>query len=177
MWGWRSRRPGGRRRGSCIGGRSFAAGLGLAWAVGSFLAGCGPPKEDSSTGAAFPAGPLRIALNGQDYAWEIAYRDIAGARRKQLQPPWDGTLKLPAESEIEVTLTSGDYLYMFELPRFNVRETAVPGLEFRFRFRTGPPGRWKLLGNQMCGYLHPDLLGTVQVMEPEAFRAWLKEQE
>jgi len=82
---------------------------------------------------------------------------------------------LPAHSEVEILLNSEDYLYIFELPDLDIKEIAVPGLAFRVRFKTGAAGTQELLGNQMCGYDHPDLLGTLVVQERGEFFSWLAE--
>ena len=40
-------------------------------------------------------------------------------------------------------------------------------------FESGKPARDELLGSQMCGYTHPELLGDVEIQSPAEFGRWM----
>ena len=78
---------------------------------------------------------------------------------------------------IELRLESADYLYTLSLPEFGVREIAVPELTHYLRFKATRLGVSRLVGDQFCGYSHPDLIGRVVVQKPADFLAWFDAQK
>ena len=80
---------------------------------------------------------------------------------------------MPAGSHVTLELESRDYSYSFYVPDYDLIEVALPGPPYRREFDSGAAGVHRLLGSQMCGYAHPDLLGDVTVMQPDEFEAWI----
>ena len=77
---------------------------------------------------------------------------------------------VPAGAEIRLALTSRDYIYLVEIPKVNVYEVAAPDLDFQVTFSAPASGKYPLLGSQMCGYEHSELLGSLVVLPSEEFR-------
>jgi cytochrome c oxidase subunit 2 len=50
---------------------------------------------------------------------------------------------------------------------------AVPGRYTKMWFTATKPGVYKLFCTEYCGTLHSGMIGTVTVMEPEQYQAWL----
>ena len=69
--------------------------------------------------------------------------------------------------------TSDDYIYNLALPHLGLKEIAVPDLSFAIEFTADETGTFDLLGDQMCGYDHPELLGKISVDSHAGFNAWL----
>ena len=115
--------------------------------------------------------PLVIDITGAEYEWHMRYPGLDG----KLNTADDGLdkrhLHLPAYSEVQLQLHSKDYLYSFALPHLGIREIAIPDLEFSLSFATGPEGTFDLLGDQLCGYAHPKLMGKLIVLSPSDFAA------
>ena len=84
-------------------------------------------------------------------------------------------LHVPARTAVVIDLRSEDYVYTFHLPHFDLIEAAIPDMRSQLEFETESPGISELLGSQMCGYAHPQLLGDVVVHTPQEFEAWLAE--
>ena len=135
--------------------------------------GCGSGEQDLAVPI---GGVLRVGVTGYDYSWVVSYPESGSRMAGESRFRSSRILRLPARSEVEIVLNSEDYLYVFELPDLGVKEIAVPGLPFTVRFRTGGIGTQKLLGNQMCGYDHPDLLGNLVVQERGEFFSWRAKQ-
>lgn len=130
-----------------------------------------------STGA--PAGssePLDVRITGANYQWIIRY---AGEDRR-LDTADDvetrRNLRLPALSTIRLELASDDYVYSFHLPALDISDLAVPRRPFRLQFETESPGTSRLIGGEMCGFRHPELMGDLIVQRPQEFRSWLEQQ-
>ncbi|WP_147868114.1 cytochrome c oxidase subunit II [Stieleria maiorica] len=76
----------------------------------------------------------------------------------------------PANARVDLNLTSRDFVYLVEIPEVGLYEVAAPGLEFKTRIETGDSGVHSLLGSQMCGYDHPELIGDFVVQHSADFR-------
>lgn len=153
------------KTGANAGSRPLAVGL-LSIAL---LAGCADPLP--------PSQILTVEVTGFDYNWHIRYPGPDG----QLGTGDDiwslRNLHLPADAAVELRLLSRDFLYNFWLPEYSVYEIAVPDVPMVARFRTDSPGETELLGDQMCGFSHEDLIGRLVVQDTEAFQVWQETQE
>jgi cytochrome c oxidase subunit 2 len=136
------------------------------WLV--MLAGCSrPPSAQRS---------LTVEITGDDYNWHIRYPGLDG----ELGTPDDvwtlRHLHLPAATAVELKLLSRDFLYNFWLPDRDVYQIAVPGVPMGASFDSGHAREAELLGDQMCGFSHEDLIGELVVQELEDFENWLETQ-
>ncbi len=120
--------------------------------------------------------PLRIEIRGGDYQWTVRYPGADGRLLTADDISAKQDLHVPLGTVIQIELESDDFIYSFRLPDFGVNQMAVPELTFKAEFYPTAAGSYPLLGDQMCGYSHPDLLGRVVVHEPDAFREWLARQ-
>tara|TARA_R110002073_G_scaffold65408_23_gene163446 strand:- start:7723 stop:8481 length:759 start_codon:yes stop_codon:yes gene_type:complete len=79
-------------------------------------------------------------------------------------------LFVPAGSQVHLLLKSRDFVYTVEIPHAKVYEIAAPELVFEVDF-TAPQatGTFDLRSSQMCGYNHPELLGTMIVQTDHEF--------
>ena len=117
------------------------------------------------------APTYQVRVTGDEFRWQIrhpgpdARLDTADDRITQQH------LELPARRRVALDLRSNDYVYSLYLPQIPVLEVAVPGDPVIIDFETGEERVLELLGNQMCGYTHPELLGELRVLshfEPAA---------
>lgn len=113
--------------------------------------------------------PLVVDITGVEYEWHMRYPGLDG----KLNTADDGYdkrhLHLPAHTEVKLQLHSEDYLYSFALPHVDLKEIAIPDLEFSLSFTTGSEGTFDLLGDQLCGYAHPKLMGKLIILSPSEF--------
>lgn len=132
-----------------------------------------PPVTEAPSVTA-PSPPITIRVTAGDWKWEIRYPGGDGLLDSDDDVLDERNLHLPAGSHVTLELRSRDYSYSFHVPDYNLIEVALPGSPYRREFDSGAAGVHKLLGSQMCGYAHPDLLGDVVVMRPEEFDAWIE---
>jgi len=132
-----------------------------------------PEPEPPAAPSRDPQRPLELRVTGDEFRWRIRYP----GPDDRLDTPDDVEawrhLYLPARTEIVIDLCSADYVYTFYVPAFDIMEAAVPKVPFEIDFETGPPGRFDLLGSQMCSYTHTELLGDTVVLPPAEFERWM----
>lgn len=120
---------------------------------------------------------FEIGLRGEGYVWEISYPGEDGKLGTGDDRKKTGDIGVPAQTKIVLHITSGDYIYEFNLSSLQLSQMAVPDLVFPLEFTSGSPRRIPFLGDQMCGFSHSTLNGDVLVLESEAFETWLKEEQ
>ena len=127
--------------------------------------------------SAVQAPPYTLRVTGRDFRWFIVHPGPDGL----LDTPDDITdqrhLHLPANRAIAIDLRSDDYVYSLHLPDLEVTELAVPGKPYLLQFQTENPGHYRLMGSQLCGYTHPELLGDLVVHTEEEFDAWSRQRD
>ena len=104
-----------------------------------------------------------IEVTGSEFNWHFRYPGKDGKLGTQDDHHSIQNLYLPNNSHITLKLTSTDYVYSFAVPELNKEEIAVPELSFEMQFKTGDAKTLTLLGDQLCGYIHPTLIGKVHI--------------
>ena len=138
-----------------------------------------PIAENRSFDAILPQpelGPddtVFVRVRGKKFVWRFQYVGNDGV--------WDSAddlhtnqLHLPLAHEINLELTSDDYIYTFSMPQLNLEEIAVPELTHRLKFQATQSGRFELLADPLCGLrlFHDEVMGRA-VIEPRAgFLKW-----
>ena len=119
-------------------------------------------------------GPMVVQMTGDDYEWHIIY---AGPDR-ELHTSDDivdmRDVHVPVATPIQIQLRSEDYVYLLALPDLELKQVAVPDMEFNVDFQFDAAGAYELEGNQLCGFRHETLMGKVFVQPKEQFREWLR---
>jgi cytochrome c oxidase subunit 2 len=70
-------------------------------------------------------------------------------------------------------MTSEDVIHDLFVPAFRVKADVIPGRYTHLWFQPTKPGRYHLFCAEYCGTRHSGMTGSVVVMEPEDFQAWL----
>lgn len=131
--------------------------------------------ENSTCDLELPEGTLNINVSGEAFAWNITYPGSIAGMDKNITVRRH--LYVPTGTRVLLKIESKDFLYQLALPEHNVREIAVPGMSHRCSFVPERPGVFPLVGDQFCGYTHPDLIGKLIVKEPLEFKKWLCNQK
>jgi cytochrome c oxidase subunit 2 len=111
-----------------------------------------------------PADALNVHVIGRQWMWKIQHEN--GKREIN-------SLHLPMNQPVLLTIASQDVIHSFFIPAFRVKVDAVPGRYTKMWFTATKPGVYKLFCTEYCGTLHSAMIGTVTVMEPEEYQAWL----
>jgi len=83
------------------------------------------------------------------------------------------TLHVPVGQAIQMKLTSEDVIHSFFVPAFRIKQDALPGRYTSIWFRATKPGVYHLFCAEYCGGEHSRMIGSVVVLEPSEYEAWL----
>lgn len=113
-----------------------------------------------------PANTMEINVVGKQWMWKIQHQE--GNREIN-------ELHLPIGRTVKLTLASEDVIHSFFIPDFRIKQDVVPGRFTTEWFRPTRTGDFHIFCAQYCGTSHAKMIGTVHVMEPAQYEAWLRE--
>ncbi|MEQ1572818.1 MAG: cytochrome c oxidase subunit II [Vicinamibacterales bacterium] len=111
-----------------------------------------------------PDQTLEIYSTGKRWMWRFQHAD--GQREIN-------ALHVPLGRPVKVTFTSEDVLHDLYIPAFRVKADAIPGRYSSIWFTATKTGEYHLFCAEYCGTRHSGMIGTVYVMEPNDYQAWL----
>jgi cytochrome c oxidase subunit II len=111
-----------------------------------------------------PDQTLEVYSTGKRWMWRFQHLD--GAREIN-------QLHVPVGRAVKVTFTSEDVLHDLYIPAFRVKADAIPGRYSSIWFTPTKTGEFHLFCAEYCGTRHSGMIGTVIVMEPDEYQAWL----
>jgi len=118
-------------------------------------------------------GPLLVEVMGDEYQWYVTYAGADGELHTSDDIVDTTDVHVPVGVDVQLKLRSKDFVYLLALPDLKVKQIAVPDLEFDLDFQFDVIGTYKLAGNQLCGFRHESLMGTVFVQSKDQFKSWL----
>lgn len=138
------------------------------------LAGCGERDPTGPAPGAYVAPETyEIEITGHDFRWRVRYPGLDGRLGTADDAFGERHVHVPSHARVRLHLRSDDYVYGFTLPHLDLKEIAVPDLHYTLEFEGAEAGTYELRGHQMCGYTHPELIGTLVVETPEDFQSTL----
>jgi len=111
-----------------------------------------------------PPDAMEVYVVGKQWMWKIQH---SGGQREI------NALHLPVNRPVKLTLTSEDVIHDFFVPAFRVHIDVIPGRYVSTWYKPTKTGTYHLFCSQYCGTSHADMKGTVTVMEPGDYEAWL----
>jgi cytochrome c oxidase subunit 2 len=111
-----------------------------------------------------PDQTLEIYSTGKQWMWR--FQHIDGQREIN-------ELHVPVGRPVKVIFTSEDVLHDLFIPAFRVKADAIPGRYSAIWFTATKTGQYHLFCAEYCGTQHSGMIGTVFVMEPDDYQAWL----
>jgi cytochrome c oxidase subunit 2 len=115
-----------------------------------------------------PDQTLEIYATGKRWMWKFQHLD----GKAEIN-----TLHVPVGRPVKVTFTSEDVLHSLYFPSFRTKADAIPGRYSTVWFEATKTGEWHIFCAEYCGTRHSGMIGTVTVMEPAAYQAWLSGNE
>jgi cytochrome c oxidase subunit II len=82
-------------------------------------------------------------------------------------------LHVPVGRDVKLIMTSQDVIHSFFVPAFRMKHDVVPGRYTVIWFRAIKPGTYHLFCAQYCGTQHSGMIGSIIVMEPAQYEAWM----
>ncbi len=125
------------------------------WGASLFFADSRPPQ-----------GAIQIYVVGKQWMWHVQHTE--GQREIN-------ELHVPVDVPVRLMMTSEDVIHDFGLPAFRLKMDVLPGRYTQEWFEATKIGRYHLFCDQYCGALHSAMQGTVDVMSPTDYAAWLRD--
>ena len=84
-------------------------------------------------------------------------------------------LHVPAGKSVRIDLESQDVVHDLYIPALRVQEDAIPGRRTLLWFNADRVGAYRMFCSEFCGVDHSLMAGTLYVMSPADYQAWLKQ--
>jgi cytochrome c oxidase subunit 2 len=142
---------------------------------------------------------LTVVVTGYQWRWHYDYpdhgvsffsslaEDSNRARRKNsgIDPATvenyllevDNPLVVPKGAKVRVLITSKDVIHAWWVPALAIKKDAIPGFMNATWFRAEETGTYRGQCAELCGMDHAYMPVVVEVVEPEAFDAWVEAQK
>lgn len=88
-----------------------------------------------------------------------------------------GTMYLPVNHEVDLTLRSQDVIHSLFIPNMRFKQDAVPGLMIHMHFTPTKVGDYEIACAELCGLGHYKMHGLVKVVSAEDFSKWMAQKE
>jgi cytochrome c oxidase subunit 2 len=111
-----------------------------------------------------PENAMEIYVVGKQWMWKIQHPE--GHREIN-------ELHVPVGRPVRLTMSTEDVIHSFYIPAFRVKRDVVPGMLTSMWFEPTKPGKYHLFCAEYCGNQHSGMIGSVHVMEPADYEAWL----
>jgi cytochrome c oxidase subunit II len=146
-----------------------------------------------------PADAMKVEVLGRQFAWSFRYpgpdgkfgrtalsfvNDAAG-NPFGLDPKdpagkddvVSASLKVPLGRPVTLVLHARDVIHSFFVRELRIKQDLVPGMEIPLHIRPEKAGVYEVACAELCGLGHHQMRSTLEVMEPEAFEAWLERKK
>lgn len=127
----------------------------VVWTYGTLLYVESPAAAGEET--------LDIEVTGLQFVWEFEYPNGHTAT---------GELRVPADTRVQLSVTSSDVFHNFGVPGLRVKTDAIPGQETETWFVADETGQYQANCYELCGVGHSSMQATVVVMEPDEYEEW-----
>jgi cytochrome c oxidase subunit 2 len=118
---------------------------------------------------------LAVEVTGFQWGWRFRYPaqgvTVTGDAN---QPP---TLVLPVGASVRLRLAAADVVHSFFVPAFLVKKDLIPGVDNTIEVRPTEVGRFPGFCAEFCGLDHWRMVFDVEVVTPEAFQAFVADQQ
>ena len=141
---------------------------------------------------------LSIVVTGYQWKWHYRYQDedieffsnlarsSLDARRKgsEVDPfsvenyllDVDRPVVVPVGAKVRLLLTANDVIHSWWVPDLAIKKDAIPGMINETWFRAEQVGTYRGQCTELCGKDHGYMPVVVEVVEPEAYLAWVDNQ-
>ena len=111
-----------------------------------------------------PDDALTVYATGRQWMWK--FQHVGGQSEIN-------ELHVPINRPVKLTMASEDVIHSFYVPAFRVKRDVLPSRFTETWFEATKAGRYHLFCAEYCGTEHSGMIGTVVVMEPQEYQAWL----
>ncbi len=111
-----------------------------------------------------PENAVEYYVTGKQWMWKFQHPE----GRREIN-----TLHVPLGQPIKLIMTSEDVIHSFFVPAFRAKMDVLPGRYTHYWFEATKPGTYRLFCAEYCGAEHSLMGGSIVVLEPREYEAWL----
>lgn len=119
--------------------------------------------------ASAPETDLVVKIIAHQWWWEIQYPELGIVTATDLH--------VPVGKPVQIELTSADVIHSFWVPELAGKTDTIPGRVNHTWFTVEEPGQYLGLCAEFCGAQHAQMRFRVIAESPEAFEAWVQQQQ
>lgn len=123
------------------------------WGADVYFQNASPPKD-----------AMEVYVTGKQWMWKLQHP--SGQREIN-------ELHVPVGRSVKLLMATEDVIHSFYVPAFRIKRDVVPGRYSELWFKATKTGKYHLFCAEYCGNQHSGMIGSVYVMEPAAYEAWL----
>jgi cytochrome c oxidase subunit II len=112
-----------------------------------------------------PDDALSVYVTGRQWMWK--FQHVGGQAEIN-------ELHVPKGRAVRLTMASEDVIHSVYVPAFRVKRDVLPSRYSEMWFQATKTGTFHLFCTEYCGTEHSKMIGSVHVMEPGAYQAWLE---
>jgi cytochrome c oxidase subunit II len=125
----------------------------FAWGAVVYFKGRTPPRDSTE-----------VYVVAKQWMWKLEH---AEGQREINQ------LHVPVGRDVKLIMTSQDVIHSFYVPAFRMKQDVLPGRYTVAWFRATRPGTYHLFCAEYCGTTHSGMIGSIVVMAPAEYEAWM----
>jgi cytochrome c oxidase subunit 2 len=142
---------------------------------------------------------ISVVITGYQWKWHYKYQDeeidffsslaspsVVARRKGSGVDPYavdnylldvDRPLVVPRGAKVRLLVTSNDVLHSWWVPELAIKKDAIPGIVNETWFRADVAGTYRGQCTELCGKDHGYMPVVVEVVEPDAYLAWVATQQ
>ncbi|MGA7925051.1 MAG: cytochrome c oxidase subunit II [Candidatus Sulfotelmatobacter sp.] len=111
-----------------------------------------------------PTDATEVYVVAKQWMWKVEHAE--GQREIN-------ELHVPVGRDVRLIMTSQDVIHSFYIPAFRIKQDVLPGRYTVEWFRATKPGVYHLFCAEYCGTQHSGMVGSIVVLEPAQYEAWM----
>jgi cytochrome c oxidase subunit 2 len=111
-----------------------------------------------------PRGATEVYVVAKQWMWKLEHAE--GQREIN-------ELHVPVGRDVKLIMTSQDVIHSFFIPAFRIKQDVLPGRYTVAWFRATRPGTYHLFCAEYCGTQHSGMIGSIVVLAPAQYEAWM----
>jgi cytochrome c oxidase subunit 2 len=123
------------------------------WGAVVYFKGRTPPRDSTE-----------VYVVAKQWMWKVEHAE--GQREIN-------ELHVPVGRNVKLIMTSQDVIHSFYVPAFRMKQDVLPGRYTVEWFRATKPGTYHLFCAEYCGTQHSGMIGSIVVMDPAQYEAWM----
>ena len=125
----------------------------FAWGAVVYFRGRTPPRDSAE-----------VYVVAKQWMWKLEHSE--GQREIN-------ELHVPVGRDVKLIMTSQDVIHSFYVPAFRMKQDVLPGRYTVAWFHATKAGTHHLFCAEYCGTQHSGMVGSIVVMEPAQYEAWM----